>query len=99
MEELKPCPFCGSENLRVSKDELDVLLGGKGSIFCKNCCSKSPVSKWNSRSNDVQLAAAKAEIVELKSDLEFMCEMSKYDAFSNRQYKRIAEIRAKHKGE
>lgn len=48
------------------------MLGGKGSVFCRSCCAKVSVSKWNDRTVDKQLAAAKAEISELKSGLRFI---------------------------
>ena len=43
-----------------------------------------------------KIASLTAENAELRADLEFMCEMSNFDAVSRGQYKKIETIRAKH---
>lgn len=48
---------------------------------------------------DQQLAAAKAEIAELRSDMKFMCEMHDRSIYWQSDADRINAILAKHKGE
>ena len=53
-EELKPCPFCGSEDIYVSRSGLD---DDASTICCKSCGAKSglcddeatAINTWNTR--------------------------------------------------
>lgn len=49
---IRPCPFCGSANVKV---EVDPLIAGRVSVFCKSCKAHGPivrseryaVTSWN----------------------------------------------------
>ncbi len=70
-EMLEPCPFCGSENLRIKPldDSLD------GWVCCRACETTGPIGdspgtkasalKWNSRPEVYQLKARLAALMEL----------------------------------
>ena len=54
-EELKPCPFCGSEDIQHSYGQIDGNVRGY-TILCRDCgyhvedCEdESAVEKWNRR--------------------------------------------------
>lgn len=59
-KELKPCPFCGSENAGVKEDDEN---SGMIWIICRDCGSmgewdysvKKAKQHWNRRANDEQL--------------------------------------------
>ena len=52
---LKPCPFCGGRDLRLSEEE------GPAYVICDSCETEGPVcpfwqqaaNKWNDRNKDV----------------------------------------------
>lgn len=54
--ELKPCPFCGSENVRVAENRMDYLFIGY-SVHCNRCGAETSYTKdkdkaieaWNKR--------------------------------------------------
>ena len=58
--ELKPCPFCGSDDLHFS----DSRGGDEGYITCWNCDARGPdsatekraSSEWNNRPNEAPYA-------------------------------------------
>jgi hypothetical protein len=67
MSDLKPCPFCGSDNLRIFADAIDVEFNTK-SVICGKCCAKAPLHNWNARAESQELATLhqqNAELVEL----------------------------------
>lgn len=55
MSELKPCPFCGSKDLRISHVGRDW-----NSVICRDCGGEGPeelgredaISSWNRRAGD-----------------------------------------------
>ena len=65
--ELKPCPFCGDELVKVKFDDegyLPYLNEGNCFIECQNCNAKSgyyhreedAIAAWNKRATEVQHA-------------------------------------------
>lgn len=54
--ELKPCPFCGSKNVRVAENRMDYLFIGY-SVHCDGCGVETSYTKdkdkaieaWNRR--------------------------------------------------
>lgn len=59
-EELKPCPFCGSNNLTVgtnSEEDGDLLILLGWCCYCKNCNSQGPLvdreKPWISKDNAI----------------------------------------------
>jgi len=65
-EKLKPCPFCGSENLRIHNGR-EVKYG-----YCTDCgamagwggSEKAAVEKWNTRRTPDPVKVALAEALE-----------------------------------
>jgi len=58
MEELKPCPFCGSKNIKIH-DQPDRFFGqmfyircGKGHVFMFDGDIDDLKKAWNRRSHD-----------------------------------------------
>ena len=46
--ELKPCRFCGNENISLLLDEVSKLLGTDTcNAYCKKCRAQAPVDVWN----------------------------------------------------
>ncbi|MBX2848915.1 MAG: Lar family restriction alleviation protein [Acidiferrobacterales bacterium] len=61
MSDLKPCPFCGSDNVMVD----NIVLNDCFTAFCGDCISKSTnfpdfndaVDAWNNRPHENKLKA------------------------------------------
>ena len=72
IEELKPCPFCGS------RAELYVFRQSEHTVRCRSCYADCgawqdhyrAVAVWNHRPAEDRL---KAEVERLKSGLEYVC--------------------------
>lgn len=64
-DKLKPCPFCGGDNLKSGGD--DKVVG----FWCRTCDAAGPNHygryEWNDRKPDVQ--ALEARIAELEDEL------------------------------
>lgn len=66
MSELKPCPFCGSENVMID----DLFDNGTHTVFCGDCQSKSPncceyndaVESWNTRAPQTEWISVDGEL-------------------------------------
>ena len=59
-DELKPCPFCGGENLTVRKE----LLGRDvGFVKCRGCLCQGSYAAWNTRTLK---ATSDARVTELE---------------------------------
>lgn len=72
MSELKPCPFCGSENIDVNGWAGN---GGSSGPACDDCgCTAETVAEWNTRPIEadlrVQLSAANAQSAEYWRELQ-----------------------------
>ncbi len=54
MMKLKPCPFCGSDEVEITSE---IIYTERFLIQCQNCCSQGPeerkkeiaIEKWNER--------------------------------------------------
>ena len=67
--------------------------------YCKHCSTcHNCLGEWTEMQEGM-LAAAKKEIAELKSDLEFMCKMHDRGIYWQSDADRINSMMAKHKGE
>jgi Lar family restriction alleviation protein len=59
MENIKECPFCGSNNAEIKEDQSTIYYGGAYYVECQDCkaCSKlakipkEAVVAWNRRIN------------------------------------------------
>lgn len=56
--QLKPCPFCGNNDIEIKKEE---IYGNLIKIYCSNCCGSITASgikkthdRWNKRTPIVQ---------------------------------------------
>ena len=66
--EIKPCPFCGSENLSL-KEKLDTCLGDLYYVFCYHCEAISgkygtpAIAKenWNKRTEEIAMSKEEAQ--------------------------------------
>ena len=61
-EELKPCPFCGCDDLDATKHRLSL-------ITCQNCGTEALEKRWNTRPIE---DALRQEITDLRHRLEVM---------------------------
>lgn len=67
MSELKPCPFCGSTDIR--------LIAGDEYCWCMNqCCPiydyEIRIDKWESRSESTELTTLREQVKVLREALE-----------------------------
>ena len=84
MSELKPCPFCGSENVMID----DILDNGTNTVFCGDCQSKSSnfceydaaAEQWNTRATqsewisvDDRLPFDGQEVIACREDKVMAC--------------------------
>ena len=67
MSKLKPCPFCGSENIDVSPS---ISSNHYDDTNCFDCGASAPTSggdmTWNNRVEDTRIAELEAQIVRLE---------------------------------
>jgi len=49
MEKLKPCPFCGGEQLQLCADSNNP---DKNFVRCRHCKAQAPLKAWNTRANN-----------------------------------------------
>lgn len=57
MQKLKPCPFCGSENLEIA---INSIMVNPYYVWCFDCNAIGPdektktkaIKKWNARANE-----------------------------------------------
>lgn len=60
MEELKPCPFCGSNDVGVTKDSITFGHGSYGNtymVLCADCHASS--EKYDTYNDDYKVARGK----------------------------------------
>lgn len=73
-KELKPCPFCGAEEIyRTYVKSHWVLCSRCGSVGGSGLDEAEAVKKWNARTYESELQSLRAEIVDLKNAL-YECE-------------------------
>lgn len=70
MTELRPCPFCGSDQLHVEYDRINrcdfVYCFDCGSSFRNNCVDSKLAEAWNRRADDLD----RDELLEVADQLE-----------------------------
>lgn len=59
-EKLKPCPFCGSNDLFPDYEDRCSLDEYVCWINCENCETDGPLSKWENSYNEAEAAAIQA---------------------------------------
>lgn len=64
MSELKNCPFCGGNKLRIFADAIDIEFNTR-SVICGDCCAKAPMHNWNTRTDTETKRQAINELLEL----------------------------------
>ena len=76
MSDLKPCPFCGGENLNKInlKEGSDFTL-----VTCLDCGGGNAIAAWNTRSADPKLDTAMKLLRDNQSPMHFDREMSQAD--------------------
>lgn len=63
MNDLKPCPFCGSKNIELAQKTVftqNIPVGIDWYVLCNGCCSSSglfisdhdAINAWNRRDNE-----------------------------------------------
>ena len=72
MKQIKPCPFCGSENVKYSSLE--------GRVFCKDCQARGPcgatdkdaIKKWNAaqRKKDMKMEKCCQNCVHISKEVD-----------------------------
>ena len=78
MSELKPCPFCGSADIRTEP--------GINLNYCDKCSAEANIEHWNTRPIE---DAPNARIAELEGFIDRLVEAG--DAMSNAQSMWVAE--------
>jgi transcription elongation factor Elf1 len=71
LTDLKPCPFCGSENLQIHET---TIASGNKTIECKNCYSNTTKSLWQDRpmlDEAVELLRECRSVIENKTGNDF----------------------------
>ncbi len=57
-EKLKPCPFCGSENIIIEQTE----IGTDMNVRCSDCSANIDVKSWKVFSNIIKTWNKRAKI-------------------------------------
>lgn len=79
---IRPCPFCGSANVKV---EVDPLIAGRVSVFCKSCKAHGPivrseryaVTSWNDGVRRVVMDGGERLADGLEADRAAACDTHK----------------------
>lgn len=88
MDELKPCPKCGSNQVAIDYRWDSLTLSKTYFVYCRSCdtyfngnySEDSTIAKWNTRPAEDEL---KAKNEKLKSDLEIQKNLTKQMCFEN----------------
>jgi Lar family restriction alleviation protein len=73
-DELKPCPFCGSDE--ISHGHVDYGAQGYGNVECHTCdalvtadTEAEAIAVWNTRADDAELTRLHARVAELEGEM------------------------------
>ena len=73
MRELKPCPFCGSEDVLEQDTGINIPY-----LLCNDCHAQgphsfSPALRWNFRAEQSELTTLREQVKVLREALEVAC--------------------------
>ena len=97
-QQLKPCPFCGSNNVFWGEDDSAHVFWGEDDsahvyfIFCANCSAEgaktpflgdSASERWNTRAADAEVERLRAQLAQAKAALEVLATEGYYTDYND----------------